>query len=127
MRMTAFQECDVTTTLFILNGPAYGDERSYNGLRLAGSLARHDGQQVNIFLLGDAVSCAREGQQVPAGFYNLELMMRSVLRHQGQVRVCGSCMDARGLKENDLTEDCFRSSLDELTEWTLQADKVLVF
>ena len=26
--------------LVVLRGPAYGDERSYNGLRLAGSLAK---------------------------------------------------------------------------------------
>lgn len=30
------------TVLVILQGPAYGDERAYNGLRLAGSLAKRD-------------------------------------------------------------------------------------
>ena len=28
--------------LVVLQGPAYGDERSYNGLRLAGNLAKSD-------------------------------------------------------------------------------------
>lgn len=28
--------------LAICQGPAYGDEHSYNGLRLAGALAKHD-------------------------------------------------------------------------------------
>jgi sulfur relay (sulfurtransferase) complex TusBCD TusD component (DsrE family) len=28
--------------LVVLQGPAYGDERAHNGLRLAGSLAKRD-------------------------------------------------------------------------------------
>jgi len=36
-------------------------------------------------------------------------------------------MDARGLRDPDLVEGTRRSSLDEMTEWTLWAKKVLVF
>jgi uncharacterized protein involved in oxidation of intracellular sulfur len=36
-------------------------------------------------------------------------------------------MDARGIGDIELAEGCQRSSLDELTEWTQAADKVLVF
>jgi uncharacterized protein involved in oxidation of intracellular sulfur len=36
-------------TLFILNAPPYGTERSYNGLRLAGSLPKQEGQQIRVF------------------------------------------------------------------------------
>lgn len=32
-------------TLFILNDPPYGTERSYNGLRLALSLAKNEGRE----------------------------------------------------------------------------------
>jgi uncharacterized protein involved in oxidation of intracellular sulfur len=42
--------------LVILNDPPYGTERSYNGLRLAGSLATSEGAAVKIFLIGDAAS-----------------------------------------------------------------------
>src|SRR5581483_4941707 len=54
---------DDVKTLVLLNDPAYGTERSYNGLRLAHSLAKRDGEDVRIFLLADAVSCALAGQQ----------------------------------------------------------------
>ena len=40
-------------TLFILNDPPYGTERNYNALRLAGSLAKREGEQVKLFLIGD--------------------------------------------------------------------------
>ncbi|MEE8484897.1 MAG: DsrE family protein [Nitrospinota bacterium] len=67
--------------LFILNDPLYGTERSYNGLRLAGTLVRSEDTKVRVFLMGDAAPCAKKGQQVPKGFYNLEAMIKNVTRH----------------------------------------------
>ncbi len=117
----------MSRTLFILNDPPYGTERSYNGLRLAGSLVKSDAEEVRLFLMGDAASCAASGQTVPNGYYNIERMLRVVTRRGGEVGVCGTCMDARGLTEDRLVEGCRRSTLAELTEWTTQADRVLVF
>jgi uncharacterized protein involved in oxidation of intracellular sulfur len=114
-------------TLLILNEPPYGTERSYNGLRLAGSLAKRDDQQVRVFLMGDAAGCAKAGQVVPPGFYNLSRMLQVVVQHRGDVGVCGSCMDARGLADTELLAGAHRSSMDQLTDWTLWADRILVF
>ena len=114
-------------TLFILNDPPYGTERSYNALRLAGSLSKRDGEQVRVFLIGDAASCAKRDQKVPQGYYNLELMLQSVTRRGGEVGVCGTCMDARGIGDTELTDAGHRSTLEELTDWTLWADRTLVF
>lgn len=41
-------------TLLIINDPPYGTERAYNGLRLANSLTKHKGEDVRVFLMGDA-------------------------------------------------------------------------
>jgi len=79
-----------------------------------------------VFLMADAVSCGKKGQKVPQGFYNLELMLKSVIRN-GQVLLCGTCMDARGLTDEELIDGAQRSSMKELSERTLNADKVLVF
>ena len=114
-------------TLFILNDPPYGTERSYNALRLAGTLSRAEGEEARMFLLGDAASCAKAGQKVPEGFYNLQLMIGKVVRNGAAVGVCGTCMDARGITEAELIEGTRRSTLAELTAWTQWADKVLVF
>jgi uncharacterized protein involved in oxidation of intracellular sulfur len=114
-------------TLIILNDPPYGTERSYNGLRLAGALAKQEGQEVRLFLMGDAAACARRGQVVPQGYYNLGRMLQVVAQHGGAIGVCGTCMDARGLQDADLMECSRRSTLEELAEWTLGADRVLVF
>lgn len=116
------------TTLFILNDPPYGTERVYNGLRLAANLQRLDaGHDVVVFLMGDAASAAKAGQRVPEGYYNVNKMLANVVRRNGRILVCGTCMDARGLTQEDLIPGATRSSLDELTQETLAADKVLVF
>ena len=114
-------------TLFILNDAPYGSERTYNGLRVAGAIAKQDGSEVRLFMLGDAASAAHRNQKVPQGFYNIEVMVGIVIHHGGKVGICGTCMDARGLADVDLIEGTHRSTLAELTEWTAWAEKVLVF
>ena len=113
-------------TLFILNDAPYGTEKSYNALRLAGSLVKREGEEVKVFLIGDAASCSKKGHKLPQGYYNIELMIKNVARH-GEVGVCGTCMDARGMAEDELIEGSKRSTLDELTGWTAWADKVVTF
>ncbi len=114
-------------TLLILNDAPYGSERTYNGARLAGALAKQADSEVRVFLIGDAAAAAHGNQKVPTGFYNLELMLGSVVRHHGVIGVCGTCMDARGIAAQDLIEGSHRSTMDELAGWTSWAEKVLVF
>ena len=113
--------------LVTLNDAPYGSERVYNGLRLAGSLAKQEDVEVKVFLIGDAAACAKSGQKVPQGYYNVQTMLSAVARRGGKVGVCGTCMDARGITESDLVEGAHRSSLEEWTSWTVEADKALVF
>jgi len=115
--------------LFILNDPPYGTERCYNALRLAHGLAKSDpSAEITVFLMADAVLCAKKGQKTPEGYYNVERMIRRVLiGKNGKVLLCGTCMDARGLTDADILEGTKRSTMDELSAETLGAFKVLVF
>lgn len=113
--------------LFILNDPAYGTERSYNGLRLAMSLLTQEPDaDVTVFLMADAVSCAKTGQKTPDGYYNLERMLKPILR-KGELLLCGTCMDARGMTEDEIVDGGRRSTMSELAQRTAEVDKVLVF
>ncbi len=114
-------------TLFILNDPPYGTERSYNGLRLAGALAKREATEVRVFLMGDAAACAKSGQAVPQGYYNINSMLKSLTNRKVSVGVCGTCMDARGITAAELLDGTFRSTLEELTDWTMWAGRVVVF
>lgn len=110
--------------LIIVNDQPYGSERPYNALRLAGALAKREEVQLRVFLLGDAVACAVAGQQLPDGHYHLDRMLMPIVR-RGEVACCGTCLDARGLTEQQLVDGARRSTLEEMTDWTLWADKVL--
>lgn len=113
--------------LVILNDPPYGSERSWNGLRLAGALARSSDIELRVFLFGDAVGCALAGQRVPDGYYHLDRIIGSILRHNGEVSACGTCLDARAFMETALVAGVRRSNLEEVAEWTIWADKIINF
>lgn len=115
--------------LMIMNDAPYGTERSYNALRLAKSLTKHDpAMELTLFLMADAVACAKREQKPPAGYYNIELMLKAAARGTGhRVLLCGTCMDARGLADVELIEGAVRSDMDTLAAATCEADKVLVF
>jgi uncharacterized protein involved in oxidation of intracellular sulfur len=112
--------------LMVINDQPYGSERPFNALRLAGSLVRREELQLRIFLFGDAVGCAIAGQQLPDGHYHLDRMLKPLIR-KGEVGCCGTCLDARGIDEEALLDGARRSNLEELTDWTLWADQVLIF
>ena len=113
--------------LITINDAPYGSERAYNALRLAGSLAKREGVEVRVFLVGDGASCAKGGQKVPHGYYNAQTMVSAVVRRGGQFGVCGTCMDARGITEAELVDGAHRSSLEEWATWTVESDKALIF
>ncbi len=114
-------------TLIILNEPAYGNERTYNGLRLSLSLAKAEDVELRVFLMGDAVTAAKPAQKTPDGYYNLERMLRGLAPRGIAVGACGTCIDARGMADDPLVDGVHRSTLAELTAWTVWADKVITF
>lgn len=114
--------------LLILNDPPYGTERCYNGLRLALALVKSDpSAAVSVFLMADAVVAAKTGQKTPNGYYNVERMLKGVSSGKGQILLCGTCTDARGLSDAEIIPGARRSDMAELATMTLAADKVLVF
>src|SRR6188768_3126650 len=98
-------------TLLILNEAPYGNERSYNGLRLATAIAKLEGTEVRVFLMADAVGCAKPGQTTPDGYYNIGRMIKGLVGRGVAVGACGSCLDARGCSDADLAEGTHRSSM----------------
>lgn len=77
--------------------------------------------------MGDAVACAKQGQKVPQGYYNIGDMVGMVARRGGKISACGTCMDARGIGDVELVEGAHRGTMTELAEWHQWADKALTF
>ncbi len=114
--------------LFIINDAPYGTEKAYNAFRLAMQIQKdYPDNEVRIFLMADAATCALPNQNTPNGYYNIERMLKSVILKGGQVKICGTCADARGIKNLSLLEGSQLSTMAELTAWTIEADKVLTF
>jgi uncharacterized protein involved in oxidation of intracellular sulfur len=96
-------------------------------LRLARQLLKTGSEEVKVFLIGDAVACAKAGQKVPQGYYNAGDMLGMVVRAGGEIGVCGTCIDARGISAEELVESVPRGSMEMLASWTQWADKVITF
>ncbi len=114
--------------LILINDAPYGTEKAYNALRLAMQIQKdYEGTELSVFLMADAVTCALPNQNTPNGYYNIERMLKAVIMKKGKVKLCGSCADARGIKEIKLVEGAEMSTMKELTQWTIESDKVITF
>jgi len=112
--------------LFVINDSPYGSERPYNALRLALNLVKRPEIHIQIFLMGDGVNCAIAGQKTPDGYYNVERMLKSMAQ-RGQVATCQTCIEARRIDPERFVEGVQPGNMDLLGEWTVAADRVLLF
>jgi len=64
---------------FVLNHAPYGTEKSYNALRLALAIVKQK-EPVRIFMLDDGIFNAVKNQKTPDGYYNIERMLKSLVR-----------------------------------------------
>ncbi len=114
--------------LFIINEAPYSNEKAYNALRLAMKIQEeYELADIRLYLMGEAVNCGIANQNTPKGFYNVETMLKSVIKRGGMIKICNSCIETRGIKGFALVDGTIISTITELTEWTVEADKVLVF
>jgi uncharacterized protein involved in oxidation of intracellular sulfur len=114
--------------LFIVNDAPYGSEKLYNALRLAMKLQQERADsEVRVFLMADAVTAALPGQTTPQGYYNVERMLKAVANKGGEVKACGTCVEARGLEKLGLIEGVAVSTMSQLAQWVVDSDRVLTF
>ncbi len=114
--------------LIVINDAPYGSEKVYNALRLAMTLQKeHPDVDLRVFLIGDAVTCGLPNQSTPHGYYNVERMLKAVVGKGGQVKACGSCSGARGIKGLALIKGVEISTMIQLEQWAVECDKVFTF
>ena len=126
--MDKYQGVDWLETLtIILQSAPYGDERIWNAFRLTQAMITASiGMKVNIFLTGDAVTTAKKGQKPPKGFYNLENMLKGLIKKGVEVVACVTCISARGLAQSELIEGIVvGSTVGDFAKWIKESQKVL--
>jgi uncharacterized protein involved in oxidation of intracellular sulfur len=114
------------TITLIINDAPYGNERPWNALRLAGAFMAIK-QKVNIFLLGDAVAIAKKGQKTPTGYYNTAQMIKELVGSGANIRACGTCLNSRGIEENELVEGVLVGKMLDVARWAEGSAKVITF
>ena len=114
--------------LIIINDAPYGTEKAYNALRLASQILKdYETTELCVFLMADAVGCAIPNQNTPNGYYNIERMLKIVVNKKGKVKICTSCVEARGLKDLKFVDGAELSTMKELTQWVMESDRVITF
>ena len=126
----------------VISEKPYINDNAWNALRLA-QTALDAGNQVNLFLLGDAVYIARKDQSPDQNQPNLEEIVLGLVAGGADVRVCGTCINARPYEPSGEYSSCFIGSasgeklgiqnlisgvrmgtMTDLLEWTLSTKTI---
>ena len=112
--------------LIILNRKPGPDEYAYNALRIALQLQKDDNpHQLFIYLIADGAYCAVMDEIESKGPLNVSAMLGEVIGQGAEVKMCTSCGDARGLKDQPQVKGVEWTNLKTLTDWIIQCDKVI--
>ena len=113
---------------FYRNDSTYSGEKTFNAVRFAINMKEEHSKDVNIklFCFSDAILCGIAGQNPNEGF-NIQQLIDILAAQGAEIKLCTSCVKARGLLDAKLIDGVTLGTLDDVSEWTLWADKVLTF
>ncbi|CAD6364217.1 DsrE/DsrF/TusD sulfur relay family protein [Shewanella putrefaciens] len=113
--------------LIVAHASPYGTEKLFNTLRIAMALQDQEEQLIGlkIFLMSDAIFGALKNQTTPDLSYNLQQMFEILSAQQVPILLCKTCAQARGVNAEMIIEGADIGTLQDLTRWTLAADKVI--
>jgi hypothetical protein len=80
---------------------------------------------VRTFCFRDAEGCAVAGQNVPDGHSHLDRMLTSAA--VTAIGLCAIRMDARAVTDTTMVAGALGSSLEEVADWALWADRTITF
>ncbi len=102
--------------------------RSWNGIRIANGLLDVN-VEVIVILFDEAVFCAKKGQLPQEGLEEQALSKKlTELAGLGvTVWACGTCMQAKGLIKEELTEGVSECCMMDVCNSIKESDNVLVF
>ncbi len=57
----------------------------------------------------------------------MEQMLTEFINKEGSVQACGTCLNARGLNQDDLVKGVEVGTMIKLAKWVTESSKVLTF
>lgn len=140
--MDISEEAKVVTITVVISEKPYINDTAWNALRLA-QTALVSGNQVNLFLLGDAVYISRKDQSPSENRPNLESLVKEIIAGGADVRVCTTCVNSRPYEPGEEYSTCFvggtegkklgiqhlitgvsMGTMSDLLEWTLNTKTI---
>ena len=101
----------------------YTKERPYTLLRFAYT-ALLEGHKVNIFLVEDGIWVGKKDQD-PKTYDNVGKWLADVIEEGARVLVCGVCMKARGMSEQELLLGCKKTTMNGFLDMCTEADNII--
>lgn len=101
----------------------YTKERPYTLLRFAYT-ALLEGHKVNIFLVEDGIWVGKKDQD-PKTYDNVGKWLADVIEEGANVLVCGVCMKARGMSEQELLSGCKKTTMNGFLDMCVEADSII--
>lgn len=107
--------------------PYDGGDVVWNALRVA-AFQRELGDEVNVFLMSDAVTLVHEDAPQPEGLaYDAEVEFYAALSAGVTFKTCGTCLKNRDLPFEKVQPEAPAAALKDLADWLDWADKVITF
>ncbi len=113
--------------LLVVNRAPYdGTDVAWNALRLAGT-ALDSGLSVRLFLMNDGVDLARLGEAPPEAEFDLQGMLRDLMKRGAAVKLCQTCLNRCGIGRGEVMPQAQVAGMQDLLEWIQDSEKVLTF
>ncbi len=114
------------SVLIILSDAPYEGDATWNALRLAGTLAER-GSPVRIFVMNDAIDVVRAGSMPLGSEFDLQAMLRDLLKKGARLKICTTCVNRCGIGHGEVIPEAVMASMADLAEWIVESDRSVVF
>lgn len=114
------------SVLIILSDAPYDGDATWNALRLAGTLAER-GSPVRIFVMNDAIDVVRAGSTPLGAEFDLQAMLRDLLKKGARLKICTTCVNRCGIGHGEVIPEAVMASMADLAEWVVESDRAVVF
>ncbi len=104
--------------------PYDGTDACWNGLRLAETLVEK-GNEVWIFLLNEGIDLARSAAVPKGAEFDLAKMLQEVADGGAKVKLCKTCITRCGIGGGDFIRKAEVSTMSDLADWVMQADRII--
>ncbi|MCX6076061.1 MAG: DsrE family protein [Campylobacterales bacterium] len=115
-------------TIILNHQPYDGTDVTWNALRLAKTLHKN-GEEVNIFLMNDAVDLARDKTAKP-DYYDNDLveMLKKMYASGIKLQACGTCNARCGIfKHEPYFDEKVSSTMEVLSSWIINSKQIITF